>query len=49
MGGEVHFVILVNLFLHRERERETDLISFIVTYPGIIVFVSRKQENASLK
>lgn len=46
----MHFVILVNgLFIFAQRERETDLISFIVTYPGIIVFVSRKQENASLK
>lgn len=40
MGGEVHFVILVNgLFIFAQRERETDLISFIVTYPGIIVAI----------
>lgn len=44
----MYFVILVNgLLIFAQRER--DLISFIVTYPGIIVFVSRKQENASLK
>lgn len=36
----MHFVILVNgLFIFAQRERETDLISFIVTYPGIIVAI----------
>lgn len=36
----MHFVILVNgLFIFAQRERERDLISFIVTYPGIIVAI----------
>lgn len=46
----MYFVILVNgLLIFAHTQREGDLISFIVTYPGIVVFVSRKRENASLK